>query len=97
MKAQTIESFISLLDNPELLQTTIDEVRSQAELDDSIRGFILMYDELNGDVIALKLRLEANRMQILNRTKTTQKRLRMVYVFPAAALIIFALVSMLYM
>jgi len=97
MKAQTIESFISLLDNPELLQTTIDEVRSQAELDDSIRGFILMYDELNGDVIALKLRLEANRMQILNRTKTRQKRLRMVYVFPAAALIIFALVSMLYM
>jgi TolA-binding protein len=97
MKAPDIETFISLLDNPELLKTTIDELRSQAELTESIRGFILMYDDLNGDTVALKLQMEANKQHILKMTLASRKTSKKVYFLPVAAAVLIALGSLVYM
>jgi tetratricopeptide (TPR) repeat protein len=97
MKAPDIETIISLLDNPELLKTTIDELRSQAELTESIRGFILMYDDLNGDTVALKLQMEANKQHILKKSLVRRKTSKKVYLLPLAAALLIALGSLVYM
>ena len=73
MSSVELKALIDLIDQPQQLRIAIDLCRKRGDLDDAVAGFIVRYDELNGDGNLLKKELETNRLRIISPLARTQK------------------------
>ena len=87
MNSPELKKLIELLDFPDQLKLIIEKSRGYKDLDESIRGFIAMYDALDGDCDKMKNQMEANKNDILKslikpkKSIFTQKFIRYAAIF----------------
>lgn len=82
------QKLISLLDSPRELSIAIESLRANEDLDESIRGFIAMYDQFKGDTLAMKLQMSRNKITISNSFQKTRKRSKIIQLLAYAATIV---------
>ena len=70
MKKVNIETLIRLLQNPNQLKKIIESIRNQTDLDESILGFIELYDQHDGNCLQLQLILAENKRSVLDSIAT---------------------------
>ncbi|MEN9302983.1 MAG: hypothetical protein RL264_1412 [Bacteroidota bacterium] len=62
----------SLLSQPRLLKSQIDELRKDPSLSDEIKGFIVLFDSFGGDCAAVKQYLDNTETFIVSKEKTVK-------------------------
>ncbi len=78
------QKLVSLLDSPRELSIAIESLRANEDLDESIRGFIAMYDQFKGDTLAMKLQMlthnknQAHRQEMLEYLQVKAKEFHLV-------------------
>lgn len=88
MKASELQKLRSLLNSPEEFHEAIEVQRANVLLDEASKGFIDMYDELGGDIQAIKTRLEHNKSFILSPLQASKKQITWRKLLPYAAILI---------
>jgi tetratricopeptide (TPR) repeat protein len=73
MNSPKLKTLIELLDSPDQLKLIIEKNRAYKDLDQSIRGFIAMYDALDGDCDKMKNQMAANKSAILTKRINPKK------------------------
>jgi tetratricopeptide (TPR) repeat protein len=73
MNSPELKKLIELLDSPDQLKLIIEKNRAYKDLDQSIRGFIAMYDALDGDCDKMKNQMAANKSAILTKRINPKK------------------------
>jgi tetratricopeptide (TPR) repeat protein len=87
MNSPELKKLIELLDFPDQLKLIIEKNRAYKDLDESIRGFIAMYDSFDGDCAKMKNQMAANKNDILKslikpkKSIFTQKFIRYAAIF----------------
>ena len=64
MEISELNQLIQLLDNPSALTKKMEELKSQEINDESVAGFIILYDLYKGDVQEIKNQLTKSKFQI---------------------------------
>ena len=85
MESSELNQLIRLLDNPSALSEKIRELKSKEIDDESVEGFIVMYDLYNGNISAIKQELVKSKMIITQPLKVK----KLGYLKYAAILILF--------
>lgn len=88
MKASELQKLRSLLNSPVEFHDAIEVQRTNVHLDEASKGFIEMYDELGGDIQAIKTRLEHNKRFILSPSQTSKKQITWRKLLPYAAIFV---------
>jgi tetratricopeptide (TPR) repeat protein len=70
----TVQNFTQLVSSPIELKHFIETHRERLDLDESVLGFIALYDSLDGDCSALERLLNENKSHILKPLSTANKR-----------------------
>ena len=65
MSSPTLQIFLQLVSSPTELKHFIELHRERLDLDESVLGFIALYDSLNGDCSALQRVLNENKSHVL--------------------------------
>jgi tetratricopeptide (TPR) repeat protein len=73
MNSPELKKLIDLLDFPDELKLIIEKNRSYKDLDESIRGFIAMYDSFDGDCNKLRAQISSNKKVILRPLDQTKQ------------------------
>ena len=93
MSTPTLQHFMQLLNSPIELQHFIETHRNRLYLDESVLGFIALYDSLEGDCAELKKLLNKNKLHILKPLLAPKQRLFIPNFLRYAALLIVLLLS----
>jgi TolA-binding protein len=70
MDTMDIPHLIDLLDQPELLQKEIAQLRSKTNNSEELIGFIVLYDQLNGDPTAIKRYFKESEVEFEKKVRT---------------------------
>jgi hypothetical protein len=91
MDDRSLSALLALMDQPILLRLHVASLRNRKDLDESVLGFIALYDECEGDGMRIRKQLAANKKSILSplHAKKTSKYRILKY----AAIFIFAALS----
>lgn len=73
MNSPKLKKLIELLDFPDQLKLIIEKSRGYKDLDESILGFIAMYDSFDGDCTKLKAQISSNKKVILRPIEQTKQ------------------------
>ena len=64
-----LKEIIALLDHPDKLKLKVEDLRSKTALPEEVKGFIQLYDSLNGDCNAVKNYLKNTKHEVLSPIK----------------------------
>jgi len=73
MDSRSLNSLLALLDQPILLRLHVASLRKRKDLDESVLGFIELYDECDGDCVRIKKQLAATKNSILSPLQAKKK------------------------
>ena len=87
MEISELNQLIQLLDNPSALTKKMEELKSQQINDESVAGFIILYDVYKGDVQEIKNQLTKSKFQITQSARLNKVQ-KFAYLKYAAILIL---------
>jgi tetratricopeptide (TPR) repeat protein len=96
MNSPELNKLIELLDSPDQLKLIIEKNRAHKDLDQSIRGFIAMYDALDGDCDKMKNQMAANKNEILKSLIKPKKSIFTLKFIRYAAMFVLIIASSLF-
>jgi tetratricopeptide (TPR) repeat protein len=73
MDNRSLNSLLALLDQPILLRLHVASLRDRKDLDESVLGFIALYDACAGDCTRIKKQLNATKQSVLSPLVPTKK------------------------
>lgn len=91
MDDRSLSALLALLDQPILLRLHVAGLRSRKDLDESVLGFIELFDECAGDCMRIRKQLAANKKSILS--PLLAKKNSKYHILKYAAIFIFAVLS----
>ncbi len=65
MDDRSLSALLALLDQPILLRLHVASLRKRKDLDESVLGFIALYDECQGDCVRVKKHMSATKKAVL--------------------------------
>lgn len=93
MKNLELKKLIELLEFPDQLKTVIEKRRDVKGLDESVYGFIAMYDALDGDCVKMKAQIASNKNEILKTCVKPKKKKIIVSISRFAAILVLLITS----
>jgi tetratricopeptide (TPR) repeat protein len=95
MTQPNLKRLKQLLDSPDELKNQIDEIRNLTNIEESVKGFVALYDQMNGNVDSIKIELKKNKALILTPLNNEKRKVnRRKYFLYAASLVVLILGSM---
>ena len=73
MDNRSLNSLLELLDEPTLLRLHVVNLRHRKDIDDTVLGFINLYDDCDGDCYKIKRQLQKNKSLILKPLHTKRR------------------------
>jgi hypothetical protein len=70
MDDRSLSALLALLDQPILLRLHVASLRNRKDLDESVLGFIALYDECEGDCVRIKKHMSAAKKSVLAPIQT---------------------------